>query len=236
MDRVNLLSRRWGLMHLNLQSEARALAPPTRFRLFSHIAGSEEPVGVAELTSYLGLNHNAVRQHLAVLVEAALVTEEIDDSRASGPGRPRLLYRLSAEAAGRWGTAGPYEYLAGLFAAALDSGLSPREAGRRSGRQEALAYKVDDDVLEALEREMQRRGFRPSRIGRGSTIDFILGRCPFQDIALTNPDAVCQAHLGLVEGLAESTGTIEVLGLVAKDPLKAGCRLKVRHRPEGSVD
>ena len=56
-----------------IQREARALGDPTRYRLFRYIADAPRPVGVAELTGYAGLNHNAVRQHLAVLKDAGLV-------------------------------------------------------------------------------------------------------------------------------------------------------------------
>jgi DNA-binding transcriptional ArsR family regulator len=43
------------------QAEARALGDPTRYRIFRYIADARRPVGVAELTDLLGLNHNAVR-------------------------------------------------------------------------------------------------------------------------------------------------------------------------------
>ena len=69
-------------MTAHVQREARALGDPTRHRLFRYIADAPEPVGVAELTSHVGLNHNAVRQHLAVLKEAGLVREETE----TGPG------------------------------------------------------------------------------------------------------------------------------------------------------
>ena len=69
-----------------IQREARALGDPTRYRLFRYIADAPRPVGVAELTGYAGLNHNAVRQHLAVLKDAGLVTEETEN--LPGPAVP----------------------------------------------------------------------------------------------------------------------------------------------------
>ena len=100
-------------MAADLQLEAKALGDPTRHRLFRYIADAQAPVTVAELTVYAGLNHNAIRQHLAVLKDAGLVTEEAE--RRDRPGRPRLLYRLHPEAAGEWGTPGAYAWLAGLL-------------------------------------------------------------------------------------------------------------------------
>jgi DNA-binding transcriptional ArsR family regulator len=57
-------------MPADLQFEARALGDTTRYRLFRYIGDASRPVGVSELTDYVRLNHNAVRQHLAVLKEA----------------------------------------------------------------------------------------------------------------------------------------------------------------------
>lgn len=213
-------------MRENLQPEAKALASPTRNRIFRYVAEAAHPVGVAELTSFMGLNHNAIRQHLAVLVEAGLLTEAVAEGR--GRGRPRLLYRLSPEAAGRWETVGPYEYLAGLFAGALESGQSPREAGWVAGREIAATLEVDGDPFDAIEDQMQRRGFRPRRVAKGSKVDFVLDRCPFEEVATTNPDAVCQLHRGLAEGLAEGLGGVMVDRLVVRNPRRAGCRVSMR--------
>ena len=47
---------------------------------------------MAELTEHFGLNHNAIRQHLAKLVDADLVVE--DKAPSTGRGRPRLSYRV----------------------------------------------------------------------------------------------------------------------------------------------
>ncbi len=52
------------------------LAHQTRHEIFRYIADASRPVDVAELTSHLGLDHNAIRQHLAKLVHAGLVVED----------------------------------------------------------------------------------------------------------------------------------------------------------------
>lgn len=68
------------------------------------MAESPAPVRVAALAEYLGFNHNAVRQHLAKLTDAGLLTEE----RASPTttGRPPLQYRVTPTAMGSWGGSG----------------------------------------------------------------------------------------------------------------------------------
>ncbi len=213
----------------DLQREARALGDPTRFRLFHYIADSRDPVGVAELTAYVGLNHNAVRQHLAVLKGARLVVEEVEERRR--PGRPALLYRVHPEATGAWGTAGPYAWLAGLLAQALEHGWSPREAGRREGQRRAEQDTDVSDSLDALEGELEHRGFRPDRRARGARTDFVLERCAFVEVAATHAATVCQVHLGLAEGFAERRGDLTIERLRVRDPHAAGCSLVVAPAP-----
>lgn len=212
-----------------LQLEARALGDPTRHRLFRCIADARGPVGVAELTAFVRLNHNAVRQHLAVLKGARLVVEEVEER--SRPGRPRLLYRLHPEASGRWGTASAYAWLASLLSDAVRRRQDPRQVGRQDGHRRAAEIAGSGERVDLLETEIARRGFRPTRIERGRRIEFVLGRCPFVDVADSDPDTVCQLHLGLAEGLTEGLGGFEVERLVAKDPHRAGCRLVVRREP-----
>lgn len=72
---------------VDLQIQAKALGDPTRHGIFRYIADAAEPADVAELTEHLGLNHNAIRQHLAQLVAAELVVESV--APAGGRGRPR---------------------------------------------------------------------------------------------------------------------------------------------------
>jgi predicted ArsR family transcriptional regulator len=208
----------------DLQLRARALGDPTRHRLFRYIAGAQGPVTVAELTSFAGLNHNAIRQHLGVLKGAGLVTEEIE--RRGRPGRPRLLYRLDPEAAAQWGTPGAYAWLAGLLAAALRRGLDARQAGRQEGHRRAA--EMAGDPADLMQQEMARRGFRPARKDKGPEIEFTLGRCPLDEVAAVDPQTICQLHLGLSEGLAEGLGGVAVDRLVVRPARRAGCRLVVR--------
>jgi len=219
---------------LELQQAAKALGDPTRHRIFRYVAEAVAPVGVAELTDFMSLNHNAVRQHLSVLRAAGLVVEGLEDRQR--PGRPRLMYQLHPEAAGTWGIPGPYQYLAGLLAEALSNGRSPRVAGRAAGRREFTRPGPGEDPLDVIEAEMTREGFRPSRATQGDRIDFVLGRCPFEHVAVGNQDTVCQLHLGLAEGMADRMGGLEVLRLVDQNPRQAGCRLLLRrsHDPAGA--
>lgn len=217
----------------DVQIEARALGDPTRYRIFRYIVDAATPVGVGELTSYVQLNHNAVRQHLAVLKDAGLVVEEIESRET--PGRPRLLYHLDPEVAGTWGTPGAYAWLASLLSEAVRRRLDPRQVGRQYGHGRTSEIAGAGDPASLLEKEMVRRGFRPVRSERGRRIDFVLGRCPFADVASEDPETICKLHLGLAEGLTEGLGSLSVDRLVVKNAHRGGCRLVVKRNQAGKT-
>ena len=206
--------------------QARALGDPTRHAIFRYVADADEPVGVAELTEHFGVNHNAVRQHLAKLVAADLV----DENRAAptGRGRPRLVYSVDPAADSRWGVTGPYERLALLLSEVIRTGETPIEIGRRAGLRSV--ERADDGTAPdaALEHFMARHGFEPELRRSGDAVDVVLHRCPFATTALADPDVVCNLHLGLAVGAAEGLGGIVVDELARNDPRRAPCHLRGR--------
>lgn len=211
----------------DLLRQGHALGDPTRHSIFRFIAGAGRPVGVAELTEYVQLNHNAVRQHLAVLRGAGLVDEQLETSNR--PGRPRLLYSLAPEAAGRWGTTGPFELLASALAEALGSGDAPYEVGVRLGRQRAGQLRPrypGAEPPELVQAEMLERGFRPSMKAKGSLVEYSLQRCPFSSVAEQNPQVVCELHRGLMDGLSEGLDQpVRVVEFTPRKTKRQACRV-----------
>ena len=205
------------------QGEARALGDPTRYSLFRYIVESDHEVGVGELTDFVRLNHNAVRQHLALLSQSGLVEESIE--QRDRPGRPRLFYRIHPDVAGKWGTSGPYEWLSGVLARALAEQLDPRTAGFLEGNKISSKSRKGVDPIDLLHDEMRARGFRPTRKGKNQQIEFVLERCPFAQVAENNPEMICKLHLGYSEGLVQGSDEYVVSELIVKNPQKAGCRL-----------
>lgn len=206
----------------SLQVQARALGDPTRHRIFEYLVDAGAPVGVAELTEHFGLNHNAIRQHLAKLVDAQLVVEAT--APPSGRGRPRLEYHVDPAADGRWGPTGPYEQLSTLLTDVVRSGDAPVEVGRRAGRR--LAVTADSDPLEVLVEQMARQGFSPTVRRRSGSTEIVLEHCPFAAAVLTDADTICQLHLGLAQGVADSVEGLTIDELIPKDPRRAHCRLR----------
>jgi predicted ArsR family transcriptional regulator len=209
-----------------LQVQARALGDPTRHDIFRYLADADVPVEVAELTAHFGLNHNAIRQHLAKLVEAELVIEST--AAPNGRGRPRLRYLVDPRVDSRWGATGPYERLAMLLAEVVRTGDRPVEVGRRAGLRQRLGAKPDDEPVEFLMEQMARQGFEPTARRHGDHLDITLESCPFVSAVLTDPDTICELHLGLAQGIAEAVGGIEIDELIPKDPRRAHCRLRCR--------
>ena len=215
-----------------MQQQAKALGDPTRHAIFRMVAASPEPVDVASLTEHFGLNHNAIRQHLAKLVAADLVLE----SRAATgrPGRPRLTYVVDAAADSRWGVVGPYERLSQLLSEVIRTGDSPVEVGRRAGRREAAARNLDGDaeaVVGAVCEAIAHQGFDPELHRTGDEVTVSLRSCPFIGTAAPDPDTVCAMHLGIAQGMTEGADGLVVDELVARDPRQDACELRMHVEP-----
>jgi predicted ArsR family transcriptional regulator len=206
-----------------VQQQARALGDPTRYAIFQFVGDSGAPVRVAALTQHFGMNHNAIRQHLAKLGDAGLVVEEV--AARSGPGRPALQYRLAAGVPGTWDAQGPYEDLAVLLLEILADGRPARDVGRAAGKR-AAASAAGVTTVDRLCGEMQRRGFEPHVVEHDAgDAELLLGRCPFITAATAQPDVVCEIHRGLAEGFVEGAG-FEV-HLTVRAPSDGGCRIQL---------
>lgn len=214
-----------------LQEQARALGDPTRHAIFRYVADADGPVDVAELTAHFGFNHNAIRQHLAKLLDAELVVES--SARSGGLGRPRLVYQVHPAVDSRWGGTGPYERLSLLLVEKIRSGEAAVEVGRRAAQQYRVPATGFEDVVANITDTMERFGFEPKVRRRARRVEIVLGTCPFESAALADPETVCSLHLGMAQGLAEGTDAV-VRELVAKDPRRAGCRLWIGADEEAS--
>lgn len=212
---------------VTLQQQAKALGDPTRHAVFELVAASSEPLGVSDLVEHFDVHPNAIRQHLAQLVEAELVVEAT--AAPSGRGRPRLVYELNPAAAGQWGTDGPYEALSEILAEIITTGSDPIDVGRAAA-EKLRVPSPSGDLVADVAAAMARQGFDPDVRDIGDGVEIVLRRCPFAATADRAPDTVCAVHLGIAEGLVEGTGAA-VTELVAKDPRSAGCRLRIELEP-----
>lgn len=214
-----------------LQEQARALGDPTRHAIYRHIVQAGRPVGIAELNEQFSFNHNAIRQHLAKLLAAGLVLE----TKVQGPGRgrPRLVYEPNPALEGSWGTSGPYERLSRLLVEVIRTGLDAEEVGRRA----ADLFRVPSpsgDIVADISAAMARQGFEPEIRPVRDGAEIVLHHCPFASVALADRHTVCALHLGIAEGLTDNTASVSEL--VAYDPRKADCRLRLRVAADADAD
>lgn len=212
-----------------LQQQARALGDATRHDIFRYLVEAARPVDVVELTEHFGVHHNAIRQHLAKLVDAELAIEE--KAASAGRGRPRLVYTADPAAESRWGFTGPYERLSLLLSEIIRTGDTAVEVGRRAARRQRLGSTHVLDPVAELVGQMARQGFDPAVRQRGTSVDVTLRTCPFATTALADPDTVCSLHLGMAYGIADSVGGLVIDELVPKDPRRAQCRLRGHLEP-----
>jgi predicted ArsR family transcriptional regulator len=216
-----------------LQQQARALGDPTRHSIFRYIADSDRPTDVTEMTAHFELNHNAIRQHLAKLVDAGLVAEST--AKTGGRGRPRLEYVVDPTADGRWGMTSAYERLSVLLTEMIHNGESPVEAGARAGRHHQVEASSPEQGLGGITAAMARYGFDPEVRQRRDRTEIVLRNCPFESAALTDPDTVCSLHLGIARGLAEGTPLV-VEDLIRRDPRRANCLLRLSVEEDANSD
>jgi predicted ArsR family transcriptional regulator len=202
----------------------RLIADPTRDRLLRHLVDAGVPLTVAALTDAVGLNHTTVREHLAKLRACGLVTDAVEAVApgARTRGRPRSVYRATPDAVALYEHDGPYQRLAFLLLDALASGDDPVTVGRRA----AVARVADaGSPVATFTRELMQQGFAPVAVDDG---ELVLERCPYAAAAGHDPATVCRLHLGLVRGLADAIGELAVDDLVAVDPVRGGCRVRLR--------
>jgi predicted ArsR family transcriptional regulator len=212
----------------DLQKQARALGNPTRHQIFRLVAQASGPVGVAELTERFGFNHNAIRQQLAKLVDAGLVSER--KAVRTGRGRPQLRYAVDPNADSRWGVTGSYERLSLLLAEMIRTRSTALDVGRREGKRLREAAGTDRNAI-TVEAVRAREGFDPATSRVGRQVAVVLRKCPFESTAVSDPDVVRAVHRGIAEGLVAGSETTAVEDLVANDPRRAGCRLILHDDP-----
>lgn len=219
----------------DMQLQAKALADPSRFRLFRHIVQAERAVGVAELTELLGFNHNAIRQHLTVLTESGLVAETTE--RRTTRGRPRKEYTARQDALNAFrSVSGSYEKLASLLLQVIAEEQEPFDVGYRA----ALASAIDEpeaenpaEVIDLLLKQLAAEGFEPEQT---SPLSAKLLHCPFADVAADGPGVVCELHRGLISGYLAGRDETMTGDLSPRDPHKAGCLVAIeQHDGSASV-
>ncbi|MEW6581688.1 MAG: helix-turn-helix domain-containing protein [Actinomycetota bacterium] len=223
------------LLEPDHEAVARALSHASRRRIAGVLSDTPGGLTVFEIAERVGLHHNAVRQHLAQLASAGLVSSEREAPR--GRGRPRIRYRMIDS--GAQVEAGHRELVRLLVSLLRVAGIGPEDLesfGREQGRRLAADHA---DGPSAVFATFARLGFAPRETTTaaeraGGMVAASLEHCPFRDaVVYPGGDSVCRLHRGLARGLldvADPGGN--VVDLEVRDPVVAGCRLVIA-RGEG---
>jgi predicted ArsR family transcriptional regulator len=186
----------------------RALTDERRARLADELRSAPAGLDVQELARRLGLHPNTVRWHLGVLADAGAVASE--PAPRSTRGRPRILYRLRAEATA--GTRDEYRLLATILSGTLagtgDGAAAAEQAGHAWGRYLVrrplpLVQLSEEEAAAQVAGLLDEQGFAPE----AAPGEIRMHRCPFHDLAEAQPEIVCAVHKGLITGALEELGS-----------------------------
>jgi predicted ArsR family transcriptional regulator len=189
----------------------QVLASASRTACLHVLRGTDGALGVADVAEAVGLHQYTVRGHLDVLVEAGYAVRRTEAPR--GPGRPRIVY----EATSAPEDGSNYKLIAEVLAEYVAStAANPAQAAAAAGRAWATGTHDPADqpaetphpdahaVLDGLVRLLADGGFQPEVVHGGNEIH--LHHCPFGDLAVTHPDIVCGAHLGILQASVAQLG------------------------------
>jgi predicted ArsR family transcriptional regulator len=213
----------------------RALADEHRLRIVGELRSEPEGLDVRELGRRLSLHENTVRWHLGILDDAGFL--ESRPAANGRPGRPKIVYFLrpgAHEPEGRDEHRLLATILTGTVAGLPDGEQRAEEAGRAWGHflvrtPSPLERVSDEEAVSEVTRLLDQQGFAAQ--AHGSEIH--MRRCPFHDLAETNPEIVCGVHRGLLSGALTELGSdlaVEGLDVFVRPDL---CVARLRRRDPG---
>jgi len=190
----------------------KALGDNTRYAIYLELARSPRALSTGEVAETLGLHPNTVRPHLERMREAGLLAVEVDNRGAVG--RPQHRYSPAPDAPSLGLEPPTFPLLAGLLAN-LAAALAPdpeqvAEAGREHGRHAGQQRRKARSCVDAVTDELAELGFDPAAATDGRTTTVAFASCPYRALAEAFPELVCHLHRGIVEGMAEVLGGVEV--------------------------
>jgi len=199
---------------LSGRSHHQVLASTSRVAVLQLLRSRSLPLGVSEVAEHLGLHQNTVRSHLDILVDSGYAIRRSE--APSGPGRPRVVYEATLAPDGERN----YRLLAEVLAQHLvATSERPGEAAMNAGRRWAVSSGgtggdgkaatpplTEEAAVTEVVRMLGDTGFAPELSADGTYIN--LHRCPFRELAVTHPDVVCGAHLGVIQGALAQLGTM----------------------------
>jgi predicted ArsR family transcriptional regulator len=194
------------------------LVDPVRWRLYAYLRSSGTAVGRDEAARAANISRSLASFHLDRMAEANLLEVEyrrLSGRSGRGAGRPAKLYRVAARHFSVSLPATHYSLAGRILATAIEekrpledgSAAVRRVAGRVGGelggglRDQCASH--TDAPLAVAEWAARQLGYEPEHHG-----DHVqLRNCPFDELADSHRDLICQMNQALMAGLLPALGT-----------------------------
>jgi predicted ArsR family transcriptional regulator len=179
-------------------------------QLLKLLRGKRPGLSVDELAKGLEITRNAVRQHLASLEGAGLVTA--GNTRPSGGGRPQQLYVLTE--LGKESFPRQYSWLAQLVVASVQQEEGSENMGKRLNdigvgvaqqmRTQYPDLKTHEEKVEKLAEVMDQLGYnaKKAKMANGETV-IEADNCVFHRMAIKDSE-ICHLDKGMMETFTDS--------------------------------
>lgn len=200
------------------------IADPVRLQIVRRLA-RDGPATLQELADAADVHINTARTHVAALEEAGAVVTRV--RQRPGRGRQGLEYELAEG----W-TLGAQDFraIAEILASALRrQDMSPEErleVGRAWGRYVLGRPGVHDPEQEVL-RALEWLGY----VAEITDGELQLAGCPCVLVSPDEPGLVCDAAVGLVDGILEAAGSDLQVGGRHHHHAARRCQIELRSRP-----
>jgi predicted ArsR family transcriptional regulator len=211
------------------------LADPTRYYIYQYITKKHGEVSVQEIADAFNIHPNVARLHLTKLEDVNLLVSETQ--KTGKGGRPSRLYRLSDDVIQLYFPFRDYQLLSKI---AIQTMMKLGEVGKQAlyetgkhfGKElvenhlnheqstNSLSFSQKIDILK---KAAETAGFHPTfDINENENkIYFRIYNCPFKEIALHQPEAVCHMHNAFVRGMLETLFT--EVELIEEENMTSGC-------------
>jgi predicted ArsR family transcriptional regulator len=193
------------------------LVDPVRWRLYEYLRSSRSAVSRDEAARAANISRNLAAFHLDRMAEANLLEVEyrrLSGRTGRGAGRPAKLYQVAARHFAVSLPATRYSLAGRILATAIeerpadeDGAAAVRRVARRIGGEVGgeLRRQVDaraDAPLAVAEWAVRQLGYEPEH--HGDRIE--LRNCPFDELADSHLELICQMNRALLAGLLPQLG------------------------------
>jgi predicted ArsR family transcriptional regulator len=196
------------------------LVDPVRWRLYDHVRSSRRAVGRDEAARAADISRNLASFHLDRMAEAGLLEVEyrrLSGRTGRGAGRPAKLYQVAARHFAVSLPATRYSLAGRILATAIEERRADedgaaavrRVAGRIGGEVGGELRQVAagaDAPLAVAEWATRQLGYEPEH--HGDRIE--LRNCPFDELADSHLELICQMNRALIAGLLPPLGADEI--------------------------